>query len=62
VVKKTDISQVPRNDIDAARAYYREHKPLDPEEVEMLLMLQDKPTTLLAVMKRERWQAKPGHA
>ena len=50
----------PRNDIAAARRYYERRGALDPEDVEMLLMLQDEPQALLDVMEAERWRVKPG--
>jgi hypothetical protein len=50
----------PRNNIAAARRYYRRRGDLDPEDVEILLMLQDDSAALLEVMEAERWRVKPG--
>lgn len=47
------IVDVPRNDVAAARRYYRAHgERIDPDAMHMLLMLQDDPTELERVSKR----------
>lgn len=52
------LIEVPRDDIDAARKYYQEHKPLSPDAVRTLLMLQDDPDELREVMRREEWEVR----
>jgi len=53
--KYTSITDVPRNDLDAARAIYKASRPIGTDVVEMLTMLQDDPTDLLAMIAEEAW-------
>lgn len=46
---------VPRNDIDAARQFWRSRGKLTADEARVLARLQDDPAELLAVMQREGW-------
>ncbi len=46
--KKTSVYSLPRNDLAAARAWYEANKPVDRDQVEVLCMLQDDPSELLA--------------
>lgn len=49
---------VPRNDIAAARRFWRSRRgPLNSDEARVLARLQDDPSELLAVMQREGWVA-----
>lgn len=52
-----DVSHLDRNDAEAALAEYRAAKKrgeLDGDDVHVLLMLQDDPTELLALIKAEK--------
>lgn len=50
------VWQVPRNDVAAARRFWRSRRgPLTTDESRVLARLQDDPTELLEIMAREGW-------
>jgi hypothetical protein len=45
-----------RNDLVGAKKFYEENSPITSSQAEMLIHMQDDPTDLLALMKKESWK------
>jgi hypothetical protein len=52
-MKKKELE---RNDLDGARLFYEQNKPITSSQAETLLMMQDDQAKLLSVMKKENWR------
>lgn len=53
------MKELERNDLDGARQFYEQNKPIKSSQAEVLLMMQDDASKLLAIMKKENWRIVP---
>jgi len=50
------MRELGRNDLDGAKQFYEQNKPITSSQAETLVMMQDDSSALIALMVKEDWK------